>query len=172
MNNLRPNPVGIDIPINKVQKRLYSLLSSIGTVNGYGRVYQNVREGRSVFEVYSGKNEYNNVLGQEESKFFFVVDKRRSYQDAPIVNVDVVFMLNLENFYPGENALRKDEEIREQVMKVLYRKPFSPKTEVSGIEYINTMLQGYLDGKNVKDHHPYHIFSVQGTMTFNHKNCS
>lgn len=172
MNDTRPSPSGIDIPINKVQKRLYKLLSSLGSVHGYARVYENERNGRKVLEVYNGKDEYVNVLGQEESKFFFVVDNRRSFQDAPNVRVDVVFMLNLDDFYPNEEVLRKDEEIKEQVMKVLYRKPFTPTTEVSGTDFLNTMLQGYIDGKNIKDMHPYHVFTVQGTMTFNYKNCS
>jgi len=172
MNNLRPNPVGIDKPIDRVQKRLYKHLSGLGLINGYARVYENNKDGKNVLEVYNGKNEYLNVFGQEDSKFFFVAEKRKTYSDAPNVRVDIVFMLNLNDFYPNEELLRKDEEIKEEVMKVLYRKPFKPTTEISGTDFLNTMLQGYIEGRNIKDMHPYHVFAVQGTMTFNHKNCS
>lgn len=170
MNYTKESNTGIDISIDRLQRRLYDKLSSIGSVQGYSRVYKNMKNEKTYFEAYSGKNEYKNVMGIEKSRFFFHVEDDRDLIDAPVANVSVIFLLNLEEFYSGEDVLRKDEEIKQTVLSVLDKRPFTTTRMLSGTDYLQTILRSV--PTSVKDVHPYHVFAVQGSMTYNIKNCA
>ncbi|MEO0572582.1 MAG: hypothetical protein AAF039_12825 [Bacteroidota bacterium] len=173
MNFIKTNSVGVDKPIQKIQERLYAALDSLGTINGYGRVYKNKRKNRFVFECYKGNDEYEDITSQDGSNFFCHVEETVDLTDAPQANLNWIFMLNLEHFYNG-NIERMDEEIKQVVNASLIRKPFTLSSMVSGPEFVDNLLKGFFDGKSLaqRDMHPYCIFTVRGTVTYNYKNCS
>lgn len=173
MNYLKENPVGVDKPIKKIQEKLYEGLSALGDLNGYGRIYKNKNKDRFVMEAYVGNGEYESVTGQDKSNFFFYVDDIINFNDAPSASINVIFFLNLNDFF-SENNYRMDEEIRQKVIKVLEKKPFILDKMVSGVDFVNNILKGYLNGKSIINGniHPYHVFTVQGSVTYNYKNCT
>ena len=75
-NNTKSDPRGIDIQIDRLQKAVYKDLSAMlkngKTLEGYGRVYANKRKDATVFEVYTGKNEYKDIAILDGSSFFFL----------------------------------------------------------------------------------------------------
>lgn len=170
MNYTRKNLIGVDKAIDKIQRKLYGVLSSKGSIKGYSRVYKNKRNG-FVFEAYVGSNEYEDVLGTDESKFFFVDNEQKNIDQDPSSLVDIVFMVDLNDFFTSSEE-RKDEEFKSIVYTVLQNSRFK-MTQINGHERLETLLRGYGIGKSVEfDHlHPKLIFTIQGTLNYNLKTC-
>ena len=170
MNYSKSNPAGVDKPIEKIKDKLYKVLRTKGEIDAYGRVYKNKRGGGFVLEAFKGDNEYKDVLGTDTSRFFFVVDERKVFDEDPSSVIDVVFMVDLRQFYNDD--YRNDEEFKAMVNTVLE----SSKLKVSdmhGHERMDTILRGFGSGKSLEyDHiHPKLVFSVQGTVNYNLKTC-
>lgn len=169
MNYLKENPVGIDKAIKRQQIAFYDALSLVGVLDGYGRVYKNKKDKTNSLEVYKGNAQYENVSHSDVSKFFFEVENDIDVSDAPEVNVNVHFILDLDNFYPNEKDKRNDEEIRELVLKNVLRQTFNPSKihigayKLSGIVNDNKLFSD--------DMHPKHIFTLSGKLSFNYKRC-
>ncbi len=171
MNYIKSNPVGVDKPIEKLKRQIYSAISCKGSIDAYGRVYKNKRKDSFVLEAYKGNNEYEDVLGTDKSRFFFVVDERKRFNEDPNSVIDIVFMVDLNSFYSSHE--RNDEEFKALVYSVL-KDSLLEVTDFFGHERLNTILRGYEFGKSlVFDHmHPKLIFTVQGTVNYNLKNCA
>ena len=105
--------------------------------------------------------------------FFFYVNGNYDIEDAPVANIDVIFSLNLDDFYTQENK-RMDEEIKEVVYRALFNKMKGGLSEIiTGVDYVNGLMNGYLTNTSAmkKDFNPYIVFSVTGSVTFTYQNC-
>lgn len=142
----------------------------MGSIDAYGRVYKNKINSGFVLESYISNGEYKDVLGTDTSRFFFVVDERKSFGEDPSSEIDIVFMVDLNDFYNSNE--RMDEEFKSVVNQVL-RDSLMTVNNFYGYERLNTMLSGFQLGKSMDfDHmHPKLIFTVNGTVNYNLKAC-
>lgn len=163
MNNVRTNLIGVDKPIQRLQICLYDYLNNYGAINGFGRVYENVKEDVFSLEHHTESGDYQNVLRNDDSRFFFY---RHEGIDNPVKSkVDIVFMVNLDHFYDTDE--RNDEEIKARAYKIIDQSTFDLK-EIGGIKYLNQLLKSsVLNTNNVKwdDMHPMHVFVFQTEIT-------
>lgn len=178
MNYERTNPIGIDIPIEKVKKVLYNTLSERGQIDGYGRVYKKISSGYYSLEAYVSDNEYKGVLGTDTSRFFFnVFNQEETHDDDPSAQLDIIFMLNLEDFY--QTSERKDEDFISLVISVLKKTRFKVEKVLRGEEYLDRLVNGLKTGNTLvkpknfynDNLHPRMIFTVRGNVNFNYKTC-
>jgi len=178
MNYTLENPKGIDYQIQRIQNHLEKHLGWAET-DIYGRVYKNPsKEGNVVPEAYISKGEYRDVLRNDKKNamvFFIDDDEHTSTTGHQFsAEVSVVFMVNLKKLYPDANN-RPDTDAQLHVEAILRRlKIFSitnnsPLTITKGLENV---LSDF-DTKHIKlsDFHPYHIFSIKGTINYLTTNC-
>lgn len=177
-NNRKTSPIGIDRAIDRIQKHVYAALSDNlldqKTLNGYARAYKNKRNDKFVLEVYKGKNEYRDVVGEDTSCFFFFVDDEVKISENPTANLNICFIIDLTDFYDTQTE-RKDEEIKSIVFNQLINiNSLNLTGVVSGIGFINSILGGWLDKANVlwSDMHPYTVFTFKGVLNYSFKNCN
>lgn len=176
-NNLKSDPKGVDIQIARMQKTLYAYLVAMlqpdKTLEGFGRVYKNKKSENFVFETYQSSNEYKDVSGLDRSCFLFYVEENVNVEEDPLADVQVVFLLHLEDFY-SDGSKRMDEEIKGVAFNALLTKMKGGLRElITGVEHINEILEGFFDSNNakVRDMHPYLTFTITGEVTYNYKNC-
>lgn len=172
MNHLKPNPHGIDYAIELLQKPLYEELSALGSVQGYGRVYKNKKETGYSLEALNG-SEYTDVLGGEDSRFFFFMHNDLNGDTNVGVKIDIVFMVKLTDFF--SDPIRRDEEFRTIVSKLIQRSKFKLQKTVIGMEYIEELTrqiyQRVTSSGNLAffDMHPYHAVTFQTEVFYNRK---
>lgn len=161
MNNLKKNPVGIDIKIQEIQKKLIKKLSS-WNLESYGRV--NLDKNKNLRWFVKVKD-YKNVLSIEDKfngTFFFVEnDETKTNNQISSTKIDLVFLLNLEKI--KTNIIhRADEEVKVEILKVLR----SHLTRVSPlITKGNKALEGF--NTDLQDNHPYHFLRFTFTIQYN-----
>lgn len=170
MNYSKSSNIGVDKAIEKVKNKLYNVLSLIGSLDAYGRVYKNKRGNNIVLEVFKNPD-YEDVMGMDSSRFFFVVDERKKFDDDPQSDIDIVFMVDLNHFYPNANE-RKDEEFKAIVNTSLKQTNFNV-LNMYGYERLESLLKGLQIGKSLNfDHmHPKLIFTVSGELNYNLNTC-
>lgn len=176
-NNVKLNPRGIDKQIVRLQKTLYDRLASKllpgKSVEGFGRVYRNMRDGKHVFEVYKGKNEYKDVSGLDGSSFLMHASGNTNISEDPVTLLQIVFFLNIDDFY-NTTETRNDEELKEIAYNaVLTKLKGGLKEIIPGVEYVDGLLDGYLQGKTIMtwDMHPHVVFTITGNISYTYKNC-
>lgn len=168
-NLTKTNPVGLDIVIDNVQRKVYELSNQWGvTLDGYPRCQiLKSRDGQKTIEAYLGNDEYSgSLIFAEENKFFFLAGEsvERVSGDYFKTTIELYFMINLEDIFP--NILhRADEEARIDVLNVL--------NTISGINVVkvesnsdkvfarfnNRISQNY-EYEYTDDMQPYHYFKV------------
>ena len=173
MNNRLIETVGIDTKIQRLQDTLYSDLNDTGAINGFGRVYKNIKGSGVVLEHHDENNEYQDVLRSDDSRFFFIVGDNIPFESDPRARVDIVFMVDLSTFYPN-SEIRKDEQFRLKCLQTVRESQFEIKGVQLGSKYLNNMVNGYGSDVNFKmdDLHPYHIFTVQTEINYNINTCN
>lgn len=168
MNNLKENPVGLDVIIDKVQKKVYDLKNKWGAeLTGYPRCYILQKENSKTIEHYLGFNEYSgSLIHREENKFFFLTGERvdKVSNNYYTTSFELYFMLNIEDIYP-DISHRADEEVRVDVLNVLDTIPSINVTSVeSNVDKVfarfnNRISQNY-EYDSYDNLHPYHYFKV------------
>lgn len=174
MNHLKPNPTGVDYAIELLQKPLYEELSKLNAdLIGYGRVYKNRRGDKYTLEALN-RNEYVDVLGGEDSRFFFFMHNDLDGDTNVAVKVDIVCMVNLDDFF--SDPIRRDEEFRTIVSKLIQKSKFKMLKTIIGMEYIEGLIsQSYQRVFNPEgnvafaDMHPYHAVTFQTEVYYNRK---
>lgn len=157
MNNLKQNPEGIDIEINRIQEKLYNKLN-YSDFDGYGRAYQ--IESKPKFFVKDG--DYKDLLLNDKitGHFFFVEDPITKLESIYQTNVSIIFFLNIKKIKPSITT-RGDEEIRVEILKVL---------EKSRTFYLEEITKGVeaLDGfdHELLDMQPYHFLKFTGSLHY------
>jgi hypothetical protein len=168
MNHLVGDAVGIDAVIKKIQKELYSELGLIwvnASINGYGRIYKNMRNYKKIPEVFLKKgNDYEDSFYDDgtDANFFFIENDSHSSQDEMVFtnSMKIVVSLNLKKCYTGADRL--DAVAHRDLINVLRNIPTSGKYKISGYE---TGLERVFSGfstESIKndDIHPTHVFAI------------
>jgi len=164
---------GIDVPIQEMLEKLYDTLAEKwGTekLDGYGRVYKNERDGELIPEVWkTDENQYKPALYNDQSSFFFVdSDRQKSDGYGNSTEIDIIFMLNLEQLFEKEKQ-RMDERVYIDAMQVLresFEGVFEIETHFKGLETV--FKRHGFSTKNIEqnDFQPYHVFSIGGTLEY------
>lgn len=172
MNHLVENAVGIDAVIKKIQQELYPELVSLWTVdseapdiNGYGRVYRNIRKFNAIPEVFLKKeNDYQDSFYDDsaDANFFFIeTDSHPSEDEVVFTNkMKIVFGLDLSKCYSGTDRL--DALAHRDVVSILRNLPISGKYRISGYEIgLDRIFTGF-STRAISNHdlHPTHVFAV------------
>lgn len=168
MNHLKNNPAGIDKKIEQLQKPLYRSLKLLNPkVVGFGRVFRNQRPKGIALEVHKGNGEYEPVLDGEDSRFFFYLHNDLQGDTNIIAKVDVICMVNLNEFYENEPE-RRDEEFRAVVQDQIQNSPFTLKKSVMGTEYLERLLPDLFKKTNLRfsDAHPTHVVTFQTEVNY------
>jgi len=160
-NYTKVNPVGLDIVIDKIQKKLYNELSALWNVSldGYPRCYEIKRDKKTTVEYYIKKNEYVSLIHSDTNKFFFTCKKDIVQNSFTTYNaeLEVYFILNVQDCKPSIEH-RADEEVRMDVINVL-----SSIGYVEVTKKITTDITSVFSGYNFEfqtDMHPNHCFKV------------
>ncbi len=162
---LKENPIGVDVPIQRIQERLYNDLGY--EINAYGRAYLNKRGDNTVPEVLiEESNEYQEVLLNdcENGVFFFIENNTTKISSHTFrTNVDLIMSLKLCCVKPDIKH-RADEEVKIDVYKVLRKCVFREDIEITkGIE----ALRGF--ESNLKDMQPNHFVKFSFPLEYNIK---
>lgn len=166
------SPVGIDIVIDILQKKLFNELGwdTNTTYEANHRAYKNETEDGIIPEVYDGKKEYRDIYFNDtvDANSFFLVDDTRTGNRAYTTTVSIIFQLKLDKIFP--NIIhRADEEAHAQVLQVLEINPTSAK--ISSLQTgISNVYSGLLvDQSKFDNMQPFHVFKVDMDVNFN--NC-
>lgn len=166
----KTNPTGIDVPIQKAQKRLYEKLNAKWGVelSAYGRAYLHKKGAHTLPEVFSGGVDYDDVLSIDDNRFFFTQDSSASRYDNNLYETDITvyFILNLKELKPSVTH-RADEEVHNDVDYELNH------TSII-INSIETGIDNVLSDFNIRDNdnfqfsdfEPYHVFKMDCTVQY------
>lgn len=181
---LKTNPQAIDVPIQRIQKLIYSRLKTIWGIadadwNCYGRCYRNKDEqGKYLPEAYTGQQgkEYTDVLYNDKVKctsFFGESDRTK-----PLIggmqqsDIHLIFCLNAKAL-KSMLAHRGDAEIHKDVLNVLNLNADLSNAYVE--QWFDTVFREYTSDKvrlaMLSDTHPAHCFRINFTTTFLTNGC-
>lgn len=180
------SPVGVDIPIQKLQTYLHDkLLAKWGLqtadYSAYGRCYRNQKEAGYVAEVYVGSNEYKEVYLDDRiaALSFFGLSGDIDHKVTNTADVHLIFWVNIKRLYPSV-VHRADEEVRRDVHELVQKKMygFTLTDARLGIErvhqeYRGTIMaaQANLDTLKYRDFHPFHCFRFDLKLLYDIKHC-
>jgi len=177
------SPVGVDIPIQKLQTHLHDKLLGVWGIDtslyhAYGRCYRNQKDAGYVAEVYTGLNEYREVYLDDRlaALSFFGLTGDVDYNIVNRADVHLIFWVNVERL--KQLAHRGDEEVRKDVQVIAKDKLFG--FTLSGLRLgIDRVLQEYRgmtsqstpDGLKFRDMHPFHCFRFDFSLQYDIKHC-
>ena len=168
MNHTITNPKGIDFPIQKLQTYLHDKLPW-SDIEIYGRVFENPsKEKGFTLEAYTSKNEYKDVFMNDKKSavIFFIEDKKHTTSEGiKFTNkLQIVFMVNLKKAYPSITHRADMESEIEAIELIRSRSNFSMTEMEKGI---SSVFKGFnIDGIKLSDMQPYHVFSINGDLTY------
>ena len=164
----KDNPIGLDVLIDRLQKKLYTVLSGdeseesdglwLTNIFGYPRCRINYEDGKKNIEHYIGNNEYETVLFAEDTKFFFTQEEAITPVDtegfeAP---VNLYFIIDLKEV--KNNSNRDDYDCLNDVVTAIKKTDWftinSIDTDFKSI-FRNTALIDEGDNMN-----PYYCFMI------------
>lgn len=182
MLSLKTNPVGIDIPIQKAQTKLHSILMREWGIDDdlyecYGRCYRNQCNRGYIAEVYTESNEYKEVYFNDRlhAVSFFSVSPEITHTTLSKAGVHLIFFADLKKLALKDRfgtaiQHRADEELRRQVMRALGTFSYSMTYEGSelGIENVLSEYPGTRRDERLKfiDMHPFHCFRLNYNLIF------
>lgn len=182
----KTNPVGIDIPIQRLQTELHRKLISVGYWNladatkykAYGRCYRNKIKDGYIAENYEGSNQYKEVYWDSDLtaiSFFGISNSIKAGINSE-ADVHLVFFADLSKLALVDKdsttiAHRSDEELRQMVLKII-------GTHSHGFNYVSTelwlenVLKEYPGSRrekrlNAVDMHPVHCFRINLKLIYN-----
>jgi hypothetical protein len=161
--------IGVDSVINDIQEELYDKITSLwsGTIDGYGRLYKNKRDGSYIPEYYHSKNDYKPIYYNDkvDGQFFFLVDDTSDTEDSVVFTVKCkcVFSVNIVNVL---GSGRNDQEAHRDVVEVL--RDINGNYDIKGIETtVEDVFRGY-NTESIKHSNinPKHTFSVNLDLNY------
>lgn len=170
MIHLLKKDYGIDTAIEEIQQTLHNDLFDLWQVefDAYGRVYKNERDGEMIPEVYSTEVKgYKSALYNDRSCFFFIEsDDQQGNGFEFTTELQIVFMLNLEQIYKSEKE-RVDERVFQDVVQILresFEGVFTIKNHIKGVKGV---FKDFGTSKLIgSDLHPLHVFSIKGSLEY------
>lgn len=166
--------VGIDAQVYRLQVYLNDYLSALwnGTLNIYGRIYENQQTDGVHPEVYVDSNEYKEVFVDDRADLVVgfrvknreIKDNRRMY-----AKLDVIFTGNINTLLAVTE--RQDERVFLQAYQGLRKSMLvesisSPKTGVDDV------FAGFkTDGMKYRDMHPYFCLSFEIEVQYSENIC-
>jgi len=160
-NYTKTNPVGLDLVVDVIQKKLYSKLSLLWNVKleGYPRCYEIKRSKKTTIEHYIGKGEYKSLISSDENKFFFIVKDNIRQVSFTTYNavIELFFIVNVQDCKPSIKH-RADEEVRSDVISVLSTIGVADALKTIIIDTAS-VFRGY-DYELLNDMHPHDCFKV------------
>lgn len=182
MNNRKPNPTGVDKPIDALQLKLYKEFSSLGVIKGFPRVYIGPHKDQGyVLQHYLGEGEYEDVLRNDDSRFFFYLNPEINVSDQNSAKVGIVFMVDLSDL--TDDDTRRDEFLRNRALDVVNRSSFKPSTIKTGLNHLKSIMGRvytmnsrsrdvfYSTNFELDDMHPFHVFTIECDINYSYKNC-
>jgi hypothetical protein len=171
MNHNSYPAIGIDKKILLIQNKLSSDLG-FSDLQYYGRAHKAVqKDGKTILpECYlngkDGQEVYFSDIGDSAGNVFFLDTEDHSSKNGTMftANIKIVFMLNLLKLY-GQKTYRADSEVQDHCVKFINKLTNIRVTGVS--KGVNNVLKDYSTaGVKFNDVHPFHIFSVNGTLNY------
>lgn len=177
----KTNPVGIDQPIQELQKFLYNTLKALwklddNSLEGNGRCYRERVDSGYMPRLYvpgSTDIPYKDVSFNDDihAAFFFfdlwdVVDQKGTTSTA---KVDIIFLVNLLKIKPGISH-RADEEARLDVQRICVtpRYNFMLREFGTGVKYVFNRFDGLTtkDLEQYRDTQPLHLFKISTELIY------
>ena len=182
----KTNPVGVDIPIQKLQTELYRKLidadhwnlADTSKYKAYGRCYRNKVDDGYIAENYEGGSNYKEVYWDSSltAISFFGITKEIKAGINSEADIHLVFFADLSKLALKDKELntithRADEELRQMVLKII-------GTHSHGFNYVSTelwlenVLKEYPGSRREKrlaavDMHPVHCFRINLKLIYN-----
>lgn len=176
MNNLVTDPVGIDSVIEQLQKPLYKTMNDLAQTqgkefNGFGRVFKSKVNDLETLEYLKTNGEYEDVLGGEDSRFFFYLHDELNGNTDVSAKVDLIFIVDLNMLFSSNQ--RRDEELRAIIADNIERSRFNLKKIILGTEHVKRIVSKPFSDTNLKfsDVHPYHVVTFQTEVHYKLKTC-
>lgn len=176
------NPVGIDIPIQKLQEKLHTELNlrwGLGAddYQSYGRVYRNQdQQNRFIPEAFKSGKDYLDPMTNDKRTLtsFFGESSRTEIQGLMAETpVHIIFCMDLKKIKP-EIVHRGDEEAHIDILSIIdsWRKNVVTSTDI-WMDSIFREYNGYKsqEGMLYTDLQPYHCFRVNLTLRYKNLNC-
>ena len=171
MNFRVTDPEGVDVPIDKIQKRIYDKLVALwGVLDVYGRVSKKDTEDGIQIARYIGGGEYEPMLFTEGNKIFFLQGNSPKFSLGNASNdVWMICILNVDQIRNLDH--RGDEEVHKDLISVL--SDFMKLSDIETLEYGMDNLARIVEESFVtsnfrySDIHPYHVFQVKFNLKYN-----
>lgn len=171
MNYISYPAIGIDLPIMQIQNVLHGHLG-LQNVDYYGRVQRTVNmDKKSVLPTVQLNNSESKEVYYDDQKapggnVFFIESEDHTTKDGKLftAEVSIVFMLNLNNIFPGA-TYRADSEIQDHAVKLIKR---HGAMEITGIRKgISNIMKGFSVANIVRNNiQPYHMFAIKGNVRY------
>ena len=176
----KDTPVGIDVPIQRLQQKLFDKLLDkwsldVTDYKSYGRCYRNTKDEGYVPEMYVGEGkQYQDLLLDDNHVVtsFFGCEKIPLKQEAFKAEVHLIFAVNLTKV--GKNVShRADEEVRMDVYQIT--KPFAEFVLNDIVIGSDNVFREYTAWKKLipdRDMQPNHFFRLNFTLNYIPTFCS
>jgi hypothetical protein len=176
MNYTKTNPVGIDKRITEAQNFLYPRLKNAwglndDTLNLYGRVYRDQKDGGAFPEFYVGGGEYREILLNDTTGATCFFGQRDTVKSDIGYNTTEVFFVSLVNLDIVKNGVgRLDEEAKQDVLLEFnkYLNGFKLVSTQTGIDNVFSEYPGWKKkyGTAFRDVQPFYNFKVNLEVTY------
>lgn len=167
---LKDNPIGVDAPIDRCQRRIARDLTWAG-FDLYSRLYLNQKEGKTIAEAYIREGEYEEAFVDDKvAKIGFVVDDRREGSQIQTVKVSVVCSADVNKIFGL--VTRDDEAAMLQLLKIVMN---TGGWEVTGVTTGNVdSVFSFMDRERIRyrDMQPFVNFSIQCNVKFINNICN
>lgn len=174
-------PVGIDVPIGKLQNYLFTrLLTKWGIqaadYESYARVDRNKKGNQYIAEVYTGQNEYKEVYWNDTKAVisWFGIGPKTTFDKLNKTDVHLVFFVNLNKVKPLITH-RADEEVRNDVQKLIGNTQNGFSYDSCEI-WVENVLREYPGSRrderlSVVDMQPLHCFRINLSILYGTSIC-
>lgn len=180
---LKENPIGIDLPLQRLQTALYNgLVQRWGILeadyNCFGRVYRNQESDRGYFpEAFIEGRDYEDPLTNDRiaaTSFFGESSRTNIVGYQAETDVHLIFCIDLSKVKPNITH-RPDEECHMDILSILNKNSVFATVESTELwnDFIFREYNAWRsqDGMKFSDMHPYHCFRVNMKMTYKNYNC-
>jgi hypothetical protein len=181
------NPVGVDIPIRKMQEHLHGFLMqtwgmdvNVSAENAlyqsYGRCYRNRTEKGYQALLFTTGNDYKPAFWNDglNAMSFFGIGNIISNKINDVVDVHLIFICNLSKLKSGFPN-RADEEVRLDVTNFVSAQMygFEYRSIELGVDNVFKDYPGTLRDAAMKviDMQPVHCFRLNFILTYNKNKC-
>lgn len=183
----KTNPVGKDVPIQRLQKFLHDELMVIWGIDPdvantnklyecYARAHRNKTESGYRAEVFTAGTDYKEVYWNDALKAisFFGESTIETFNIDEKINIHLCFFVDLKKLKPGI-VHRADEEVRRDVQLLAERNMFGfvyLSTE-TGIENVLKDYPSSYKSERLRavDMHPVHCFRLNFELNYNKDIC-